>query len=68
MSQADDPMRSIVPDPPATSRSEVDPTSPGVVYAGLFYRGIYKSSDGGESWSMIAGFLPRILSVHAAVV
>jgi hypothetical protein len=28
MSQADDPMRSTVPDPPATSSSEVDPTRP----------------------------------------
>src|SRR4051794_30593576 len=30
MSQADDQVRSTVPDPPAASRSEVDPTSPGL--------------------------------------
>src|SRR3954449_12888667 len=30
MSQADDPMRSTVPDPPATSRSEVDPANSGL--------------------------------------
>ncbi len=39
---------------------EIDPTDPNIVYAGTFDNGLYKSSDGGVSWSAVNnGLEPR---------
>lgn len=38
------------------------------VYFGTSSGHLFASNDGGESWSMLAGFLPKILSVTVAVL
>lgn len=45
-----------------------DTLDPCGVYFGTTSGHLFASRDGGESWEMIAGFLPKILSVTAAVV
>ena len=48
MSQADDPKHPPVPDPPATSRSEVDPTISGLPAAEAAI-----SRPSGRAWTMV---------------
>jgi photosystem II stability/assembly factor-like uncharacterized protein len=43
-----------------------DDASPLGVYFGTSSGHLFASTDGGESWTMVAGFLPKILSVTAA--
>lgn len=43
----------------------LDPTG---VYFGTSSGHLFASRDDGDTWEMIAGFLPRILSVNAAVI
>lgn len=38
-----------------TSAVAVDPTNPSIVYAGARIRGVYKSTDGGDTWGVPAG-------------
>ena len=38
------------------------------VYFGTSSGHLFASRDGGDNWEVIASFLPRILSVHAAVI
>lgn len=45
-----------------------DGLDPCGVYFGTSSGHLFASPDGGERWAIIAGFLPRILSVQAAVV
>ncbi|MCI0435819.1 MAG: hypothetical protein L0271_19580 [Gemmatimonadetes bacterium] len=45
-----------------------DSLDPVGVYFGTSSGHLFASRDAGEHWTLIAGFLPRILSVHAAVV
>lgn len=45
-----------------------DALDPCGVYFGTSSGHLFASRDGGDSWGMIAGFLPKILSVHAAGV
>ncbi|HEX6560070.1 MAG TPA: hypothetical protein VF021_11425 [Longimicrobiales bacterium] len=45
-----------------------DSLKPCGVYFGTSSGHLFASNDGGQSWSMIAGFLPRILSVTAATI
>jgi photosystem II stability/assembly factor-like uncharacterized protein len=45
-----------------------DTLDPCGVYFGTTSGHLFASRDGGESWEMIAGFLPKILSVTAMVV
>ena len=45
-----------------------DTLEPCGVYFGTSSGHLFASNDAGNSWSMIAGFLPRILSVTACVV
>jgi hypothetical protein len=45
-----------------------DGLDPGGVYFGTSSGHLFASRDGGEAWELIAGFLPRILSVQAAVI
>ncbi len=45
-----------------------DGLDPCGVYFGTSSGHLFASSDNGEHWELIAGFLPRILSVQAAVV
>lgn len=45
-----------------------DPLDPCGVYVGTTTGQIFASRDEGESWSLLCDFLPRILSVEAAVV
>lgn len=45
-----------------------DTLEPCGVYFGTTSGHLFASRNGGESWEMIAGFLPKILSVTAAVV
>ena len=47
---------------------DTDGLEPCGVYFGTSSGHLFASGDGGDSWEMIAGFLPRILSVHAAVL
>jgi photosystem II stability/assembly factor-like uncharacterized protein len=47
---------------------DTDGLDPCGVYFGTSSGHLFASRDGGESWEIIAGFLPRILSVQAAVV
>jgi len=37
-------------------RIAVDPTDSNRVYAGSFYAGLFKSTDGGETWSRVSNF------------
>jgi photosystem II stability/assembly factor-like uncharacterized protein len=46
----------------------VDTLDPCGVYVGTSSGHLFASNDRGDSWSLIAGFLPRIISVTAAVV
>lgn len=45
---------------------DCDGLDPCGVYFGTSSGHLFASRDGGETWRVIAGFLPRILSVHAA--
>jgi len=36
----------------------IDPEEPDAVYAAMYSRGIYKSSDAGATWTLLAGGLP----------
>jgi hypothetical protein len=45
-----------------------DTLEPCGVYFGTSSGHLFASSDGGERWSLIAGFLPRIISVTAVVI
>jgi hypothetical protein len=45
-----------------------DGRDPCGVYFGTTTGQLFASRDGGESWSLVAGFLPKILSVTAALV
>lgn len=45
-----------------------DALAPVGVYFGTSSGHLFGSADGGESWSLVAGYLPRILSVTVAVV
>lgn len=45
-----------------------DTLDPCGVYFGTSSGHLFASRDGGDSWELIAGYLPRILSVTAAVV
>lgn len=45
---------------------DTDDAQPCGVYFGTSSGHLFASGDGGETWQMIAGFLPRVLSVRAA--
>lgn len=45
-----------------------DALEPGGLYFGTSSGHLFASNNGGEDWSMIAGFLPKILSVTVAVL
>ncbi len=45
-----------------------DTLGPCGIYFGTTSGHLFASNDGGDSWTMIAGFLPKILSVTAMVV
>lgn len=45
-----------------------DALEPCGLYFGTSSGHLFASRDGGDTWSLVAGFLPRILSVTAAVV
>ncbi|UCC75163.1 MAG: hypothetical protein JSV86_09360 [Gemmatimonadota bacterium] len=47
---------------------DTDGLDPCGVYFGTSSGHLFASRDGGESWKIIAGFLPRILCVEAAVI
>jgi photosystem II stability/assembly factor-like uncharacterized protein len=47
---------------------DTDALDPCGVYFGTSSGHLFASRDGGDSWAIIAGFLPRILSVQASVV
>jgi photosystem II stability/assembly factor-like uncharacterized protein len=47
---------------------DTDGLDPCGVYFGTSSGHLFASRDGGESWEIIAGFLPRVLSVNAALV
>lgn len=49
----------------AIDADDLDPTG---VYFGTSSGHLFASRDGGDGWELIAGFLPRILSVSAAVI
>lgn len=38
------------------------------LYVGTSGGHVFASADGGQSWRMVAGYLPRVLSVHAVTV
>lgn len=46
---------------------DTDGLDPCGVYFGTSSGHLFASRDGGDSWEIVAGFLPRILSVEAAV-
>jgi uncharacterized protein (TIGR03382 family) len=41
----------------------VDPQDPSLVYAATFHSGLYRSTDGGLSWSQVGGGLPTNRSI-----
>jgi hypothetical protein len=45
---------------------DTDGSEPCGVYLGTSGGHLFASRDAGESWEMVAGFLPRILSVKVA--
>jgi photosystem II stability/assembly factor-like uncharacterized protein len=45
-----------------------DTLSPAGIYLGTSSGHLFASRDGGVTWDLVAGFLPRILSVSAALV
>ena len=45
-----------------------DSVQPVGIYFGTSSGHLFGSADGGDTWQVIAGYLPRILSVTAAVV
>jgi photosystem II stability/assembly factor-like uncharacterized protein len=47
---------------------DTDALDPCGVYFGTSSGHLFASRNGGDSWEIIAGFLPRILSVTATVV
>lgn len=47
---------------------DTDPLEPCGIYFGTSGGHLFASRDAGDSWTMIAGFLPRILSVRAVVL
>ncbi len=47
---------------------DVDSLDPLGIYFGTSSGHLFASRDGGDSWEIVAGFLPRILSVEAAVI
>ncbi len=47
---------------------DTDPLDPPGVYFGTSSGHLFASRDAGDSWELIAGFLPRILSVEAALI
>ncbi len=47
---------------------DTDALDPCGVYFGTSSGHLFASRDGGDSWELVAGFLPRILSVQATVV
>lgn len=47
---------------------DTDGLDPCGVYFGTSSGHLFASRDGGESWTIVGGFLPRILSVHAAIL
>ncbi|HUH13116.1 MAG TPA: hypothetical protein VMK65_08395 [Longimicrobiales bacterium] len=47
---------------------DADAMEPSGVYVGTSSGHLFASRNGGDSWQVVAGFLPRILSVTAAVV
>jgi photosystem II stability/assembly factor-like uncharacterized protein len=47
---------------------DTDALDPCGVYFGTSSGHLFASRDGGDSWEIIAGFLPRILSVRAAIL
>lgn len=47
---------------------DTDGLDPCGVYFGTSSGHLFASRDGGDSWELIAGYLPKILSVTAAVV
>jgi photosystem II stability/assembly factor-like uncharacterized protein len=47
---------------------DTDPLDPTGVYFGTSSGHLFGSRDAGDSWEVIAGFLPRILSVEAAII
>lgn len=49
----------------AMSNDTLDPTG---VYVGTSNGQLFASSDGGESWSLLFGYLPKILCVSAVVL
>ncbi len=49
----------------ALANDTLDPLG---VYFGTSSGHLFASRDAGDSWTLIAGFLPRILCVHAAVI
>src|SRR5262249_51051645 len=36
-----------------------DPSAPGTVYAGTFFSGVFQTTQGGGSWSVVANGLPK---------
>jgi photosystem II stability/assembly factor-like uncharacterized protein len=45
-----------------------DPLQPVGVYFGTSSGHLFASADAGESWQLVAGYLPRIISVTARVL
>jgi photosystem II stability/assembly factor-like uncharacterized protein len=57
----------IGPDGGSVLALAFDPSLPGTVYAGTEFAGVWKSSDGGVSWSMTGPGLPRFGVLSLAV-
>ncbi|HEX9941850.1 MAG TPA: hypothetical protein VGG03_07530, partial [Thermoanaerobaculia bacterium] len=50
---------------PSVSALMVDPTQPGLVYAGIGIDGLYRSLDGGETWSLAREGIVSALAASA---
>ena len=57
------------PEDTDVSALAIDPQTPATVYAGTYYHGVFKSTDGGRSWQAVNAGLPRgQVFVHALAI
>jgi hypothetical protein len=57
---------SIGPEGGAVNALAIDPVTPTTLYAGTYYGGVFKSTDGGDSWGNVTGGDVQTLAIDPA--